>query len=545
MAIIVAIRSFFAEKIKLLLILLLIWVSAALLSISYNQRNYGNEEIVEQLIQAKEELSTLKKYNNDLQELLTKENYQALPKPEYEKLRRRVANTIDEFWRFINSQVSHLKDKKGVNSNDLRTLNKIISLGVEHKRSLLNDVQRISQVDGFNNWRINEIKNLSNVVQERLGYLQNPVDCQNAKKLVCQINYYCGFGCQIHHLICCMALAYGTQRTLILKSVEWQYHEDGWEGVFKPLSNVCTEVDETTAVTWPGSDNSQVIALPLQTNIYPRSKYLPLAVPEDLAYRLITVHGNPSAWWVGQILNYIWKPQIITLSHIKQNTEHIKLENPYVAVHIRRTDKVRSEAKFYSVREYMAKVDEYYNEAIDSSNATMPRVYIATDDVNVITEAKTKYPHYEIMHNPNVPNISEPDYLHSKDNIFDLILDVHILSHSKFLVCTFSSNICRLAYELMQINYEDASARVASLDDVYYDLQQNTNQRITILSHRAQSAQEIDLLPGDIVHIIDNHWNGYSKGKNLRTKKHGLFPSFKVDMSMEIVKFPTYLDMHT
>ncbi|KAF5294268.1 hypothetical protein FQR65_LT10854 [Abscondita terminalis] len=544
MAAAVAIRLFAAEKIKLFLTISLVLILGTLLSIFYNQRNYGiNEEIVEQFIKSQEELYALKIHFSQLQDLLLKEKYKT-PKPEYEKLRRRIANTIQEFWSFINSEINYIKKEK--KSDDIiETLDKVISAGVQYKRSMVLDVEKISQVDGFNEWRIKEINNLSDIIQDRLSYLQNPVDCENAKKLVCQINYFCGFGCQMHHLISCMTLAYGTQRTLILKSINWQYHKAGWEGVFKSLSKLCTYVNDTIAVTYPGNKNSLVIDLPPKTQIHPRSKYLPLAIPEDLSYRLATVHGNPSAWWIGQILKYVWKPQNVTMSHINHKIAQLQLGNSYVAVHIRRTDKIRSEARFQSVEKYMAKVEEYFNETLVDTNVAKRKVYIATDDFNAITEAKAKYPHYDIIHNPDVPNNPRPDFLHSKDNIISVILDIHIMSHSHYLVCTFSSNICRLAYELMQIYHVDASAKIASLDDIYFYSQENTNQRVTITSHKAQSAQEIDLLPGDIVHITYNYWNGYSKGKNLRTRKHGLFPSFKVDMGMETVKFPTYSEIYT
>ena len=46
---------------------------------------------------------------------------------------------------------------------------------------------------------------------------QFPANCSHARKLVCDINKYCGFGCQMHHVLHCLANAVALNRTMILK----------------------------------------------------------------------------------------------------------------------------------------------------------------------------------------------------------------------------------------------------------------------------------------------------------------------------------------
>lgn len=82
--------------------------------------------------------------------------------------------------------------------------------------------------------------------------LQNPPDCSKARKLVCNINKGCGYGCQLHHVVYCFMIAYGTQRTLILESHNWRYAPGGWETVFLPISNTCTDRSGATAGHWSG-----------------------------------------------------------------------------------------------------------------------------------------------------------------------------------------------------------------------------------------------------------------------------------------------------
>lgn len=51
-----------------------------------------------------------------------------------------------------------------------------------------------------------------------LTALQHPHDCSSARKLVCSLNAVgCGFGCQVHHAVHCLAHAVALNRTLILK----------------------------------------------------------------------------------------------------------------------------------------------------------------------------------------------------------------------------------------------------------------------------------------------------------------------------------------
>jgi glycoprotein 6-alpha-L-fucosyltransferase len=55
-------------------------------------------------------------------------------------------------------------------------------------RSLITDLGTLSEVDGYAAWREKEANDLSDLVQRRLDYLQNPEDCSSARKLVCNLN---------------------------------------------------------------------------------------------------------------------------------------------------------------------------------------------------------------------------------------------------------------------------------------------------------------------------------------------------------------------
>ena len=80
---------------------------------------------------------------------------------------------------------------------------------------------------------------------------QNPADCSTAKKVVCQLNKGCGFGCQVHHATYCLLVAYGTGRMLVLQSRGWHYQHAGWQAVYRPVSEHCAnDTDIGDARPW-------------------------------------------------------------------------------------------------------------------------------------------------------------------------------------------------------------------------------------------------------------------------------------------------------
>jgi glycoprotein 6-alpha-L-fucosyltransferase len=158
----------------------------------------------------------------------------------------------------------------------------------------------------------------------------------------------------------------------------------------------------------------------------------------------------------------------------------------------------------------------------------------------VIDEARQKYPNYEIIGDPDIAKAAAVSTRYTDSSLNGIILDIHLLSLSDYLVCTFSSQVCRVAYEIMQTMYPDASNRFKSLDDIYYYGGQNSHNRQAVLPHTPKSHEEIQLNVNDLIGVAGNHWNGFSKGKNTRTHQQGLFPSFKVNDKVEVADFPTY-----
>lgn len=210
---------------------------------------------------------------------------------------------------------------------------------------------------------------------------------------------------------------------------------------------------------------------------------------------------------------------------------------------MRRTDKVGTEAAYHGIDEYMTHVEEYFRQLETKEVVDKKRIYLATDDPKVISDARTKYPQYEILGDPTISKTAALSTRYSDSSLFGIVNDIHMLSMSDYLVCTFSSQVCRVAYEIMQNYFPDGSGRFKSLDDIYYYGGQNAHHTVAVLPHEPMRAGEMNILVGDIIDVAGNHWNGFSKGRNLRTNQVALYPTFKTKDKIQTAKFPTYSEV--
>ncbi|XP_038075325.1 alpha-(1,6)-fucosyltransferase-like [Patiria miniata] len=462
-----------------------------------------------------------------------------------EKLRRRIHNGVVEIWYYLKAELKKIK-MMSTSEKVKEKVDQVLEDAGHQQRSIIVDIYNLSRVDNKTVWRANEAKSLSDLVQRRFHYLQNPKECSTAQKVVCNLNKGCGYGCQVHHVAYCMIVAYATQRTLVLQSRGWRYAPEGWEKFFLPLSETCLDRRGATTGRWgPTTDKlekTQVIDLPIIDGINPRPDFLPLAIPEDLSERLMRLHGHPTVWWMGQVLKYILRPQPRLAKDLEMAGQRLGFKHPIVGVHVRRTDKVGTEASFHGIQEYMVHVEEYYLTLERTQPITERRVYLATDDATLLAEAKKVYPQYIFISDNAISQSAGLASRYTENALLGVITDIHFLALSDYLVCTFSSQVCRVAYEIMQTYHPDASAFFHSLDDVYYFGGQNEHRQAALYEHKPRGRDEIALGPGDTVGVAGNHWDGYSKGRNhrLRGRSSGLYPSYKVEEIVEVVRMPTY-----
>ncbi|XP_069942069.1 alpha-(1,6)-fucosyltransferase-like [Cherax quadricarinatus] len=410
--------------------------------------------------------------------------YDCEPTLDFEVTRRQVETNLRDAWFFFSDLQKQLHLNKGKMSQE--EFNKNQNEGAERIRVLQYDLWRLSQMGGKKgSWREREATELSEEIQRRLYRLQHPPDCTTAKKLLCDLDTPCGLGCQFHHLIHCFMAAYETHRTLVLNSTGWRYSPKGWETVFQPFSETCTNYSKANITYWPGKNDSPTIRFPPSYIMNPSPNMLPLAIPRDISKRLLRLHGNPGVWWMGQFIKYFFKFQPNMQETISKTEKSIQFEHPIVGVHVRRTDK-RTETSYHNVEEYMEQVEEYFAglQLLDP-NVTR-RIYLSSDEPKVYEEMEKKYPHYKILYHRKHVQVDQDITRFTVTSLRDLVVDIYFLARTDYIVVTFTSNIGRLVYEMMQTLNHDASAKFYSLDKGFYSHSQRPNFSRVRFTHQAR-----------------------------------------------------------
>lgn len=111
------------------------------------------------------------------------------PTLEYEQLRRRIRSNIMEMYNYAGSEWTKMwKNHVQVPEFGDDYMERVLQMTNEQKRALLNDMDEMQRIDGYEQWRRKEADSLSDLVQRRLTHLQNPADCSRARKLICRLN---------------------------------------------------------------------------------------------------------------------------------------------------------------------------------------------------------------------------------------------------------------------------------------------------------------------------------------------------------------------
>lgn len=266
-----------------------------------------------------------------------------------------------------------------------------------------------------------------------------------------------------------------------------------------------------------------------------KSDYPARRVPKDIADRAEKFNTIPMAWWNGQVQKYFQKYTPPVQKELDDLLAKIGFNKPIAGIHIRRTDKLFVEAKNYSIDDYMIHVEEYFDQIEISQKVDKRRVYVCTDDPYAIINVRKNYPKYEVYSNEQIAKEANEKTRYTYSSLIGLLKEIEILSYCTYLVCTFSSNVCRLVYENMQTKYPDATNIVKSLDYSFFTASETLQRGKAILNHEFPSLHIGD--PLDILAMNDSIIRDMN---NLKTKKSGKVPSFKVEFDVQKIDFPTY-----
>uniref|UniRef100_A0A915NLG5 GT23 domain-containing protein n=1 Tax=Meloidogyne floridensis TaxID=298350 RepID=A0A915NLG5_9BILA len=293
--------------------------------------------------------------------------------------------------------------------------------------------------------------------------------------------------------------------------------------------------------------------------------------PTELKTFLLKYHSNPTLWFRGQLIKYIWKENELTLNATNQSVSRIPFEcgkknfvklterlmstltGPVVGIHVRRTDKI-SEAKFFNLEEYMVRasltlytwIDFWFDvvwghnhsESIHPNCTNRRMLFIASDLPilkDIVEETKNKWgDRYEVYH--GIFNTQND----SKEAFTEILAVFRILAKCQFIVCTFSSNACQLVYELMQEYQGDAVENIHSLDYIY----EMSSRYILIYLEHPIMPEELWAEKGDVIEALSPiHQDGFIRAKNYRLKKVGSFPMYLLKKHLKFENFSIFANI--
>lgn len=312
---------------------------------------------------------------------------------------------------------------------------------------------------------------------------QNPQDCSEAKYLYCPVMNSCGGGCGLHQWTYCFYVGLSSHRVVIFED-NWGYLRQigSWNSFFKPLSSCSLPTGISVGAIPPYQKKSEKEKV-LKVGFFSRSRsstnFFPWAcsdgfhvnvdmwVPEEIRDIVKKVHGDYRVWMAGHIERYMLRlteEQEQKLVEMNQEVER-NWKHPIVGIHVRRTDH-KIEAPYRDLSDYMKHVLEWFDgHQISPDNR---RVFLATDEPKVYEEAKEKYPDIQWLARTNKDVASNLGQRKSAEGTYSLFSDWKYLSEVDFLVGTSSSQVGRMAYELMQTERPDAGKDFVSLDDPWY-----------------------------------------------------------------------------
>ncbi|CAL8085199.1 unnamed protein product [Calicophoron daubneyi] len=274
----------------------------------------------------------------------------------HESLRRRSISTVGYMSKIALANLSRIEESanssKAVEQLLLqaKSMARLIRNFLNHSTLyLLANLHKMEELDDARICRKEALNRLSYLVQARIKAIQNPPDCAHAKLLLADVSWPCGYGCHTHYFMFCLNMAYATGRTLISESLN-TYCGKWWADSYMPFSDKCSmeNVKEDEFIVGMNSANfnssARVMRCTFEFFVHAQNvSVAPPAVPREIAPLLLTLHGRPGVWFLGQLAHYLMRP----LPMFKSQLDHLVLsskltknhDSPVVGVHVRRTDK--------------------------------------------------------------------------------------------------------------------------------------------------------------------------------------------------------------
>ena len=170
-----------------------------------------------------------------------------------------------------------------------------------------------------------------------------------------------------------------------------------------------------------------------------------------------------------RVAHFLWQRMTAETSSFVEKCRLRNLSN-YMAVHVRRGDKIAREAREVSVRKYIDRM-----EAVLAENES-PTVFVASDDPLAIDEFRRLKPRWTFtaIQHPRQNKARSRGHLQARFDLLPpeekqlqtrlLICELQMLVDARYVFCTMSSNVCRL----VQILRHQHPATAISLDVAWF-----------------------------------------------------------------------------
>ncbi|XP_057292644.1 alpha-(1,6)-fucosyltransferase-like [Hydractinia symbiolongicarpus] len=311
--------------------------------------------------------------------------------------------------------------------------------------------------------------NIHDKIWKQIEILQEQGECESKKILYCEnIGNYAGMGSMVHRFGVCLQIAFGLGRIVFIKQKEYE-HFGGFSDWMMPESKKCgylkakyfnykhsCNMQQRQCYLENGYDidNSYKVLVYNSIPDFPAPRHIPTTIPKEIRLALLS-HPiyKPWLWFSSQFLGYLLlRVNDAFKMKIKKITEGLHLGYPFVAMHVRRGDKIISgESNLVSEKLYANEAVRYFTEHFPTIQEK--KIFVASDSRTTIDNIRHFLPQeYKLFELPaNVLSKNQGSYFQRgfpKEIFTSLLLDLHFLVYSNYTICTFSSNLCRLVYEL-------------------------------------------------------------------------------------------------
>ena len=331
------------------------------------------------------------------------------------------------------------------------------------------------------------LKGIQDFIWNRLNDLQDHGNCENKTLLYCESRFpFNGLGSMLFRFGACLQISFALGRTMFLNQREYQHFGglNKWikleskkcgylKEKYRDYANKCHLKDRKCYLNdnvLEVNNSYKVFEIDM-TYVFPVPRYIPSTIPcfIEQSLKMLKVK-KPWLWFSSQFLGYmVLKPNDEfqkTLENIKSG---ISYSNIALSLHVRRGDKIKTyEAEFIPDEKYIDAIKNLYDHQNIQKNNNTKIIYIASDDS--LSGMKKVWPSNFVMKRPPPKYLSEGLQSYATPNFSSVILesiliDINLLSHTNFTICTMSSNICRLTHLLRNaIPPYNATNRVISLD---------------------------------------------------------------------------------